>query len=214
MWVGGVLVGAVAAFAVFQPIKVLPRIRVAPGFALLDQHGDAHTSETGRGVVTLYSFLPLDCDDPACAETLDTLAEIARRVPAEADLGDTDFRIVTIALADGPAPAELARAATVAGADGEDWVWIGGSLDRVRAAVGAGFRQYFDIDERGEVTFDRGYVLVDGDGVVRGEYRYRTISDDADKIVGQVDSLGVEIRYSSGAAGLAYEAAHLFSCYG
>ena len=38
--------------------------------------------------------------------------------------------------------------------------------------------------------------------------------DDAEKIVSQIDSLGVELRHSTGAAGLAYEAAHLFSCYG
>ena len=40
---------SVAAFAVFQPIKVLPRIRLAPGFILTDQDGQRLTNEDLRG---------------------------------------------------------------------------------------------------------------------------------------------------------------------
>jgi len=35
----------IAAFAIFQPIKVLPRIQLAPGFILLDQDAQRLTNE-------------------------------------------------------------------------------------------------------------------------------------------------------------------------
>jgi protein SCO1 len=208
----GVLLGAALAFAIIQPIKVLPRIRVAPGYALVDQAGAAFTSETARGAVTLYSFVPLDCGEQ-CDEVASTLREVRDRVPLEADLADVDFRIVTIALADEPDPAALAAAAEASGADGEQWRWVGGEWDRVRTVVGAGFRRYFERDEAGDIEFDRGFVIVDGNGVIRAENRYATVSDDADKLVRQVGTLGDEIRYAHGFAALGYEAAHLFLCY-
>lgn len=213
MWIGGLLGGAALAFAILQPIKVLPRIRVAPGYALTDQAGESFTSESARGSVTLYSFAPLDCGS-RCDEIFSTVAEVRERVETEVDLGEVEFRVVTIALADAPDPTALAAAAAASGADGEEWRWLGGPADRVRTVVGAGFRNFFEIEGDGAVEFEPGYALVDGNGVIRGEYRYRTVTDDADKIVSQLGSLGVELRHSGGAAGLAYEAAHLFSCYG
>lgn len=202
------------AFAIFQPIKVLPRMRVAPGYALTDQHGATLTSEDGRGLVTLYSFAPVDCDVD-CAELFATIDEVRTRAVTEVDLGDDiELRFVTIALAADPTVAELSAAAAASGADGQEWIWVGGAHERVRATVGAGFGIFFDVDGDDGVDFDPGFTLVDGNGTIRGEYHYRTIADDADRIVGQLASLGTELRHSSGAAGLAYEAAHLFSCYG
>ena len=206
--------GALFAFAIFQPIKVLPRMRVAPGYALMDQHGATVTSEDGRGVVTLYSFAPLACD-AECDELFATIDGVRTRAVTEVDLGeDIDLRFVTIALADDPTADELAASAAASGADGEEWIWVGGEHERVRATVGAGFGIYFDVDGPDGVDFDPGFTLVDGNATIRGEYHYQAIADDADRIVGQLASLGTELRNSSGAAGLAYEAAHLFSCYG
>ena len=58
-----------------------------------------------------------------------------------------------------------------------------------------------------------GYILVDGSGVVRGDYRYQTLADDGDKLVRHIDILASELRYADGSAAVAYEAAHLFLCY-
>ena len=69
---------AVLAFAVFEPIQVLPRIRLAPGFTMIDQSGSSFTSEDGRGAVTLYTFTHGDCGDE-CAATDRTMSEIAAR---------------------------------------------------------------------------------------------------------------------------------------
>jgi len=62
-------------------------------------------------------------------------------------------------------------------------------------------------------TFDPSFVIVDGNGVVRGDYRYQTLADDADKLIRHTEILAEEIRYADGPAALAYEAAHLFLCY-
>ncbi len=59
--IGAALVIGVVSFAVFEPVQVLPRIRIAPGFSLVDQSGAGYTSEDGRGNVTLYTFLPVAC---------------------------------------------------------------------------------------------------------------------------------------------------------
>ncbi|MEZ5178648.1 MAG: SCO family protein [Acidimicrobiales bacterium] len=209
----GVVVGAVVVFATVQPIKVLPRIRVGPGYALTDQHGRPYTSEVARGQVTVYSFAPIGCGNP-CEDTFATLRDARDRAAREVDLDGTELRFVTIALADDPTPEELATAAEASGADGTGWRWIGGDGDAVRAVVGAGFRRYVDRADDGTMTVDGGVVVVDGRGVVRADNRYRTISEDDDKLVRQLRLLGEELRNAHGAGAAAYEAAHLFMCYG
>ncbi|HRW39589.1 MAG: SCO family protein [Acidimicrobiales bacterium] len=206
------LLGAVLAFAVLQPIKVLPRIRLAPGYALHDQHGDPLTSETARGSITLYSFAPLDCGE-RCDDVFATLREVRERARTEVDLGDVDLQLVTVALADDPTAEQLAAAAAASGADGEVWRWAGGDVDRIRTLVGAGFRRYVEFAPDGTVEFDPGFVLVDGAGVVRAELRYQTESPDADRLVRRLGVLGDELRLAHGPAAAAYEAAHLFLCY-
>ena len=208
-----VIVASAMAFALFKPIKVLPRIRLAPGYALVDQDGERVTSEDGRGAITVYAFAPLDCGE-ACDEVDDTMREVRDRVAAEVDLGDTPLRLVTIALDDDPDPAELAGAAERSGADDiavadpVDWHWLGGTELQVQNVVGLGFRRSTNVDE-----YQPSYAIVDGWGVIRGEYRYRTLNDDADKILSHIDILGSELRNGSGIASWAYGAAHVFQCY-
>lgn len=208
-----VVVAAALAFAVFEPIQVLPRTGLAPGYALTSQSGEIVTSETNRGAVTLYTFAPTGCG--ANCDRLDTaMREVGDRVAAEVDLGSVNFVQVTIALDASPSTDELARAAARSGADGERWQWIGGAEADVRTIVGQGFEVFFEPEaDDGTVRFDPALILVDGSGVVRGDYRYLTVADDADKIVHHVEILAEELRYADGPAGVAYEAAHLFLCY-
>ncbi len=208
----GVLIVAALAFVIVEPIQVLPRIGLAPGYALQDDSGELTTSEDARGALTLYTFMPADCDE-RCDDINATMAGLAARVPTEVKLDDISFQLVTIAL-DSPPKAELAAASDASGADGTNWRWVSGDQATLKTVVGAGFGRFFEFDEAsGEVEFDPAYVLVDGWGVVRGEYRYQTIANDQDKIVSHVGILVDEVRYSDGAAGVAYEAAHLFLCY-
>ncbi|MGI9596180.1 MAG: SCO family protein [Acidimicrobiales bacterium] len=207
-----VLILAAMAFAIFEPIQVLPRVRLAPGYALSTGDGAVITSETARGSVTLYSFAPTECGD-RCDPMFETMREVQARIGSEVDLGQTDFRLVTIALDEIDDPAGLAAAAQASGADGVRWQWIGGDEKQIRNVVGAGFERYYEQEADGTIAFDPGFVLVDGNGVIRGEYRYQTLSDDADKFVRHTEILAEEIRYAEGPAAVAYEAAHLFLCY-
>lgn len=199
-----VVAAAAMAFAILQPVQVLPRLRLAPGYALVDQTGAVTTSEDGRGVITLYTFVPANCGE-ACRPVHSTMASVRDRVEAGVDLGGTPFRVVTIVLDPDIGPAAVAAAREAAGAD---WTWLAGTSTQIENVVGLGFRRSTDVDD-----FSPSYAIVDGWGMIRGEYRYRTLADDADKLVRHLDILGGELRHSGGAAGAAYEAAHLFLCY-
>jgi cytochrome oxidase Cu insertion factor (SCO1/SenC/PrrC family) len=192
------------AFAILQPIQVLPRIRLAPGYALVDQAGAAVTSEDGRGAITLYTFVPADCGD-RCDTVHATMAEVRERVEREIDLAGAELRLVTIVLDPAIDPAAVARAREVAGAD---WTWVSGSDTQIENVVGLGFRRSTSLDE-----FTPSYALVDGWGMIRGEYRYQTLADDTDKLVRHIDVLGGELRNDSGLVSFVYEAAHAFQCY-
>jgi protein SCO1/2 len=208
----GLIIVAAMAFAILEPIQVLPRIRLAPGYALVAQDGATYTSEAARGSVTLYNFAPTDCD-AECANMESTMRAVQAQVAADVDLGDTDFRLVTIAL-DATDPGTLTRAANRVGADGQRWRWLGSDdPDLIRNVVGRGFGRFYETADGGQIRFDPSFVLVDGNGVVRGDYRYSTLAEDSDKLADHMAVLGDEIRHANGAAAVAYEAAHLFLCY-
>ncbi|MDJ0791748.1 MAG: SCO family protein [Acidimicrobiia bacterium] len=209
---GALVVIGVMAFAIFEPIQVLPRIRLGPGFSLTDQAGAPFTSEDVRGDIVLYSFGYDDCGD-RCAGMESTVTEVRDRL-GEVDLGDVDIRFVTISL--DPAsegPDELTRQALRVSADGEQWRYVSGDPDHVENVIRAGFRTWYEPRDDGSVAFDPALILVDGWGVIRGEYRYQTVASDADKIIRHLDVLGEELRNATGAATVAYEAAHFFLCY-
>jgi len=46
---GAILVLGAISFKVFQPVQVVPRIRLAPGFSLIDQNGERLSNEDLRG---------------------------------------------------------------------------------------------------------------------------------------------------------------------
>lgn len=207
----GLIVLAVLAFTIFEPVQVLPRIRIAPGFAFVDQSDMAVTSEDGAGAVTLYSFAPTSCSEE-CDPIFETMGEVTRRVAAEIDLGGAEFRAVTVAL-DTAEPDVLASAAARSGADGESWRWVGGDSETLRSVVGGGFGVYYDASDPDGVVFDQTYVIVDGTGLIRGEYTYATLASDADRLTRHIGLLGEEIRNSDGNTALLYEAAHIFLCY-
>jgi protein SCO1/2 len=203
---------AAMAFVILEPIQVLPRLRLAPGFALVDQNGGSFSSESARGSVTLYNFAPTSCDS-RCQDMSATMLDVQARVRTEVDLGSAEFSMVTIAL-DPTDPSQLSEAASSVGADGQEWRWVGSDDEaNLRRSVGAGFQRYFEATESGEISYDPSFVLVDGNGVVRGDYRYGTIADDGEKLSRHVAILADEIRNANGAVAVAYEAAHLFLCY-
>jgi hypothetical protein len=79
--------------------------------------------------------------------------------------------------------------------------------------IGGGFETYFESQEDGSFTYDPAFVLVDGWGIIRGEYRYQTMTPDSERILRHLGVLAEEVRNSRGASSVAYEAAHYFLCY-
>lgn len=206
------LIVAAIAFATFEPIQVLPRIRISPGYLLTDQTAQTITSEDVRGDIVLYNFGYSSCGDD-CAAMNKTMVEIQDRID-EVDVGDTNIRFVTISFdTTTDTPQVLSEYAESLGADTDMWSFASGEPEHVANVVRAGFEAYYAEDDDGSFSFDPVFVLVDGWGVIRGEYRYQTNASDTEKILHHLDILGEEIRNAHGAATLAYEAAHFFLCY-
>ena len=206
------VVGAIA-FKVFQPVQVVPRIRIAPGFSLTNQDGERLTNEDLRGNFVLYNFIYTDCPEP-CNNLNQTMLEIQDRI-GEVELGGIPVKFVTISFdPENDTPEALAAYAELQGADPQKWNFAT-TNDPVllKTIIGGGFEAYYNQKEDGTFTFDPKFVLVDGWGIIRGEYRYQTMASDADRILRHMGVLAEEVRNSQGAATLAYEAAHYFLCY-
>ena len=177
---------------------------------MTNQAGETVTSDDLKGSVVLYTFSYTSCGE-GCIAPEDTVRQVKDRV---ADTVDTDVRFVTVSF--DPArdtPDLLAARATEMGADGDQWIYAVPSEDTARTVIGTGFREWYEESEDGSFDFDPTLVLVDGWGVIRGEYQYQTLAGDTDRILHHIEILEDEINNSHGAAKLAYEAAHLFLCY-
>lgn len=209
--VAALVVGSVFAFVTFQPIQVLPRVRLAPGFSLIDSGGATVTSEDLRGEFVLYSFSYSSCE--TCGSIDTTMLEVQEGLPT-ADLRGYPVRLVTISVDPDDTPAMLAGYAGSVGADPEIWTFASVEDQRFLAdVVAGGFNTYFAENEDGSIKLDRSFVLVDNAGIVRNEYKYQTQTSDTERILRHLGVLAEELDNSTGAASLAYEAAHLFLCY-
>ncbi len=207
------LVGSALAFKIFQPIQVVPRIRLAPGFSLTDQDGQRLTNEDLRGKFVLYNFTYTRCPPP-CHQLDETMMEIQERL-GEANLGDIPMRFVTISFdPEHDTPEVLKAYARSVGADEARWRFATtGDTSLLKTIIGGGFETYYEKKEDGSYAFDPRFVLVDGWGIIRGEYRYQTMVPDTDRILRHIGVLAEEVQNSTGTASLAYEAAHFFLCY-
>jgi len=203
------LVVGVLAFATLRPVQVLPRIRLAPGFLLTDAYGGRLTNEDMRGRLTLYNFTRTRCEAP-CPQTSQVMQAVQARLgEIETDL---PIELVTISLdPEYDTPAALQAYAQKWQADPQRWHLVTGDAERLKWIVGGGFGVYYAFKEDGRFTFDPAFMLVDGAGILRAEYR--TASPDVDRILRDLRLVVQEVENSTGAARYAYEAAHLFLCY-
>jgi len=210
--VPALLIVSVLAFAIFQPIQVLPRIRLSPGFSLTDQDGQRLTNEDLRGKLVLYSFTCTRCGPPG-PQSIQTMREVQDRLD-EVDLAGIPFKMVTISFDPEHDTSDVLRAyAEEAGADLSQWRFVTGDPARLKHILGSGFEVYYEPNEDGSFVFDQVFVLVDGWGIIRGDYRYHTVAADTDRILRHISVLVEEVQQSEGSARLAYEAAHFFLCY-
>lgn len=201
------------AFKIFQPIKVLPRMQLSPAFNLTNQNSERLTSEDLRGKFVLYTFMYTSCPAP-CYNINKTMQEVQSRL-SEVELNGIDVAFVTISFdPDRDTAAALQTYADSIHADTEKWSFATTTnKSLLKTIIGSGFETYYEDKGDGKFAFDPSFVLVDGWGIVRAEYRYATEASDADRILRHLGVLADEVRNSIGSAKLAYEAAHLFLCY-
>jgi protein SCO1/2 len=211
--IAALLILSAFAFKVFQPIQVLPRMRLAPAFNLTDQDGAPLTSETLRGQFVLYSFTYTNCPAP-CYNSSETIKEIQSRL-GEVDLGGIPVSFVTISIdPERDTPEVLNAYGKSIGADFDQWKFATTTNKALlKTIVGSGFETYYEDKGDGNFALDPGFVLVDGWGIIRAEYRYATEVSDAERILRHLGVLADEVQNSTGSGKLAYEAAHLFLCY-
>ncbi len=211
----GIILGtpvlAVWLFATLQPIKVLPRVKLAPGYSLTAQHGHAFTSDMVRGQVVLYQFGYSNCGD-ACQPIWARLKEVLAQLPAATAAGDVPFKIVTVTLdAQRDTPETLQQFGQQVGADFSRWTFLTGTEADLIPVLKDGFGVAYKRLPDGKVDFLNRFELVDGWGIVRAEYIFGLPS--AEELTRDIQLVVSEARNSHGAARYAYEAAHLFGCY-
>ena len=209
----GLLVAAAVSFKVFQPIKVLPRMKLAPAFSLTDQDNKRLTSEDLRGKFALYTFTYTNCPAP-CYNINETVLEVQSRLD-EVQLDGIEVAFVTISFDPQRDTPEILRAyADSVQADTPSWKFATTeNKPLLKTIIGVGFETYYEDKGAGEFSFDPSFVLVDGWGIIRARYRYVTQVPNADRILRHLGVLAEEVQNSTGSAKLAYEAAHLFLCY-
>ena len=209
----GLLMVSVFAFKVFQPIQVLPRMQLSPAFDLTDQSNQRLTSEDLRGKFVLYSFIYTNCPAP-CFNINETMQEVQSRLN-EVQLDGIDVSFVTISIdPERDTPSVLNSYANTIGADTNNWKFATTTNKALlKTIIGSGFETYYEDKGNGDFALDPAFVLVDGWGIVRSEYRYSTEVSNADRILRHLGVLADEVRNSVGSGKLAYEAAHLFLCY-
>jgi protein SCO1/2 len=210
---GALLVLGAISFKVFQPVQVVPRIRLAPGFRLIDQNGERLTNEDLRGRFVLFNFSYTRCPDP-CYNLDQTMHEIQDRID-EAKLGDIPMTFVTLSFdPEFDTPTIMKEYADALGADSDQWKFATSEeATLLKYIIGGGFEAYYNQKKDGSFEMSPKFVLVDGWGIIRGEYRYQTLTPDSDRILRHIGVLAEEVKNSEGAATLAYEAAHFFLCY-
>jgi protein SCO1/2 len=198
-----VIVCGLVLFVTVRPVVVLPRQGLVPAFALSDQHGALLTSEALRGAVVLYAFArdcTADCAPPAL------LTGLNERLDAQ-PMTSLDVRFVTFAAQTSPSSA--AAKATTAGLP--RWSLLQGDSDQVQQIVSSGFGGVEGTGQTGLLLPPPTFMLVDGWGIVRADYRRTTPS--VDQLLRDIQLVVDEARQSDGAARYAYEAAHLLACY-
>ena len=210
----GLLLLITFGFVIFQPIKVLPRVRLAPGYILTDQDGVTVNNEQFRGKLTLYNFTYTRCQPPGCRQLDAIMKEVQERVD-EVETYGLPIEFVTITIdPEHDTPEVLKAYAEELGADTTTWHFLtSDDPKQIRRVVGTGFQVYYKALGDGEFEFIPTMILVDGWGIVRGIYNGRVYMPETERILAHFNVVASEAAFSKGANRVGYEAAHLFLCY-
>lgn len=200
---------AILLFVTIRPVLVLPRIRLAPGYLLINQNGERVSHENLRGHIVIYNMAFTACGE-ACADAWALMASLQQSVAQLPT--DIPVDLVTISVDPGrDTPETLRDFARSQGIDTTRWHLLTGDADHVKMVVGAGLDTYYAADANGALTVEPSLLIVDGVGILRRHYRL-TLPTEAE-VLRDLDLLLTEARNSTGITRYAYEAAHLFVCY-
>lgn len=181
--------------------RVLPRLRIAPGFGLQDTAGQTVSSDSLRGQTLLVTFGPAHCDDP-CREWSQLVASAMRE-------RDTVERVQLVWIVAEPATSEqLAQLQASLIPTSVRWRVLGTEDARQLELVLAGFRVPRVLSTAGS-SVEPILIIVDPTGIVRAEYR---VAPQPSTLAADITALEREIRESRGLRRYWYEAAHLFTC--
>lgn len=206
----GVVLVALLLFVTIKPIKVLPRMRLAPGISLVNAQGNPLTTFDLFGSVVLYNFTYTGCDE-GCRETATQTAALQETLRTM-DLQGVPVRIVTISFdPEHDTPAQLDAWLAKNGADPALWSAATGDPKTLKSIIGGGFETWYEEQTDGTFRFDPTWVLVDGAGFLRSRYSAADLTPAVlERDLGLVVNEAVN---SSGINRLVYEAAHQFLCY-
>jgi protein SCO1/2 len=190
----GLIVISAFAFKIFQPVQVLPRMHLSPAFSFIDQNNERLTSEDLRGQFVLFNFTYTNYPTP-CYHMNETIQEIQSRLD-EVELGDINVSFVTISFdPDRDIAPVLGAYAQSVNANTEQWSFATEpNKALLKTIIGSGFETYYEDKGDGTFAFDPAFVLVDGWGIVRAEYRYSTEVSLADRILRHLGVLAEEAR--------------------
>lgn len=208
---GALLVGLLL-FVTIKPIKVLPRMRLAPGIHLTDSAERPLTTFDTFGSVIFYNFTYTGCElESGCPETA-TQTRALQEALRTFDTQGIPVQLITVSFDPSrDTPAQLAAWLEQHNADPAIWRAATGSPDALKSMIGGGFETWYEAQPDGSFKFDPTWVLVDGAGFLR--YRYPAATLTPDVLVRDLTLVVDEAVNSTGINKLVYEAAHQFLCY-
>lgn len=211
LWVIPIILALIiGSFPILQPIQVLRRMNLAPGYTLTDQNGTPLGSEAMRGKIVVYNFSYTNCSLP-CISTMPLMQTVYQQLESLSS-SEVPIEMVTISVDPARDTAETLQAyATTLGADTAVWHFATGSPAELKWIVGSGFNLYYQSKPEGTIALDTALIIVDWTGTIRADYRH--FIPDASLIMRDLQVLSEEVQNSRGVARYAYEAAHLFGCY-
>jgi protein SCO1/2 len=141
-----------------------------PPFHLVDERGAPVGLETLAGHPTVVDFVFTRCKS-SCPRLTAAMAALQERLAA----AKSSARLLSFSVdPENDTPAVLARYAAEAHADPARWSFVTGPAEDVERAVVFGFKVSAAKIARGandyDVTHGDWFVLVDGDGAIRGYY--------------------------------------------
>jgi len=148
-----------------RDVTPLPVLRAVPDFTLTDQTGSPVSKQSLRGNIWITDFFFTRCLGP-CPLLTARMAELQKaltKAPA--------VKLVSISV--DPAhdtPEVLAEYGRQHHADPDRWKFLTGDPATVRRIVTEGFLQTVGEDDKGELLHGTTFMLVDGNGMVRGVY--------------------------------------------